>query len=138
MQSLKVAILWHMHQPTYWDTQIGKFRYPWAFLHGMRHYHMMARLAEVHPEMRMTVNLTPVLLEQLEHYAGNSIQDVLLEAVMKPAADLNGEELRRLLDHVFKLNTGTMVDPFPRYRELLGFLARPLREEKPPRPKRTE
>jgi len=122
MQTLKVAILWHMHQPSYWDSQLGKYRYPWAFLHGARHYHMMAHLAGLHPEMRLTFNLTPVLLDQLEHYAGERIQDVLLETVLKPAADLHEEEVRRFLEHVFKLNAATMIDPFPRYRELRSLL----------------
>src|SRR4026207_628318 len=88
VQTTQGALLWHMHQPSYWDSRLGKYRYPWAFLHGARHYHLMAHLADLHPDMRMTINLTPVLLDQLEHYSGEQIQDVLLETILKPAADL--------------------------------------------------
>jgi alpha-amylase/alpha-mannosidase (GH57 family) len=117
---VKVAILWHMHQPSYWDAQLGRYRYPWAFLHAVRHYHAMALLSKLHPRVRLTFNITPVLLEQLAHYARDPLADVLLEVLLKPADGLDEEETRRLLDHVFKLNHATMIDPFPRFRELRG------------------
>jgi alpha-amylase/alpha-mannosidase (GH57 family) len=133
MHSLNVAILWHLHQPSYWDTGLGKYRYPWAFLHAARHYHAMAYLARLHPEVRLTFNLTPVLLEQLDHYSREDAGDVLLDVLRKPANDLDEEEVRRLLDHVFKLNAATMIDPFPRYRELRGLLAGALAKSRSPR-----
>src|SRR5207247_2026300 len=83
-------------------------------------------LLQLRPEMRVSFNLTPVLLDQLQDYAEGQPGDVLLDVVLKPAADLREEELRRLLDHAFKLNVATMIDPFPRYRELRGLLAGPL------------
>jgi alpha-amylase/alpha-mannosidase (GH57 family) len=138
LQTLKVAILWHMHQPTYWDARLQKYRYPWAFLHAARHYFTMARLAELNPEMRMAFNITPVLMDQLDHYAGEKPQDVLLEVVLRPASELSEDELRRLLDHVFKLHAPTMIDPFPRYRELRGLLSGPLDQAKIRKVKRQE
>ncbi len=120
---MKVAFLWHMHQPSYWDAKLGRYRYPWAFLHGARHYFAMAHRASLHPAVRMTFNLTPVLMEQLDHYAAGGALDPLLETVVRPAEDLGEEDRRRLVDHVFQLNPATMIDPFPRYRELRGLLA---------------
>jgi hypothetical protein len=78
---MKVAILWHMHQPSYWEADLGKYRYPWAFLHAARHYHMMGLLAKEHPETAMTINITPVLMEQLDDYAKEAFKDQLLDVV---------------------------------------------------------
>lgn len=119
MSTLKVAILWHMHQPTYWDPRISKFRYPWVFLHNARHYHMMGRIARDHPETAMAFNFTPVLIEQMEHYIENGPKDDrLLEALLHPAADLDELQRELVLDHAFKLHLPTMVHPFPRYKQL--------------------
>jgi alpha-amylase/alpha-mannosidase (GH57 family) len=119
---MRVAILWHMHQPNYWDAALGTYRYPWAFLHAARHYHMMGVLAAEHPEAAITINITPVLMEQLSDYSREDFRDQLLEVIRKPAADLNTEEVGQLVDHVFKLNVRTMIDPYPRYRELKSIL----------------
>ncbi len=123
MSTLKVAILWHFHQPSYWDPQAEHYRYPWVFLHAARHYHAMAIIARDHPGVRMAFNFTPVLVEQMDHYtSGVPLRDRILGAVLKPAESLSEEELELVLDHVFKLNLRTMVFPFPRYRELHAIL----------------
>ncbi|MBI4604378.1 MAG: hypothetical protein HY721_20655 [Planctomycetes bacterium] len=119
---MKVAILWHMHQPSYWEADLGKYRYPWAYLHAARHYHMMGLVAREHPEVAMTINVTPVLMEQLDDYSKDDFKDELLDVVRKPAEALDSEDLPRLLDHVFKLHVPTMIAPFPRYRELKNLL----------------
>ena len=83
----------------------------------------MGMIAKDHPELRAAFNFTPVLVEQLDHYASNEpLQDRVLEVILKPAEDLSEVELGVVLDHVFKLNPRTMIDPFPRYRELFGLL----------------
>ncbi len=123
MSALKVAILWHLHQPSYWDPRVSKYRYPWVFLHTARHYHSMAAIAREYPEVQVTFNITPVLLEQIDHYvSGNPLNDRLLESFLKPAADVNEEELFLILDHVFQLHLPTMIHPFPRYKELYSLL----------------
>lgn len=119
---MRVAFLWHMHQPSYREADTGRYRYPWAFLHATRHYHMMGVLAKEHPEMAMTINVTPSLTEELRDYSGDEFKDKILDAVRKPADSLDGEEVRTLLDHAFKLNAATMIAPYPRYRELRNIL----------------
>jgi len=119
---MNVAILWHMHQPSYWEADLGRYRYPWTFLHAARHYHMMAVMAKEHPQVAMTFNITPVLAEQLEDYSRPSFKDKILDAIRKPADSLEGEDVRLLLDHAFKLNFLTMIAPFPRFRELKNIL----------------
>ena len=99
---MNVAFLWHMHQPSYWEADARRYRYPWAFLHAVRHYHMMGVMAKEHPEMAMTINVTPVLAEQLEDYGRNDFRDKILDVIRKPADGLDGEDVRLLLDHAFK------------------------------------
>ncbi|HVR73324.1 MAG TPA: glycoside hydrolase family 57 protein [Planctomycetota bacterium] len=115
---MRVAILWHMHQPSYWEADLGKYRYPWAFLHAARHYHMMGLLARENPEAAMTINITSVLMEQIDDYSRDDFKDRILDVVRKPASSLEEDDMELLLEHVFKLNVSTMITPFPRYREL--------------------
>lgn len=88
-------------------------------MHTARHYHMMAHIAKKHPETKMAFNFTPVLLEQMEHYIENGPKDDrLLQALLHPAADLDGTQRELVLEHAFKLHLPTMVYPFPRYKQL--------------------
>ena len=69
MAPVTLVLLWHMHQPEYRDYASGEFRQPWVYLHAMKDYSDMAWHLESHAGVRAVVNLTPVLLEQLEDYA---------------------------------------------------------------------
>jgi len=119
---MKIALLWHMHQPSYWEADSGRYRYPWTFLHAARHYHMMGLLAKENPQVSMTINVTPVLAEQLDDYSKPDFKDKLLDVIRKPADSLTGDDVPILLDHVFKLHVPTMIAPYPRYRELKNIL----------------
>ena len=66
---LDLVLLWHMHQPDYRDPASGEFLFPWVYLHAIKDYADMAAHLERHPRLRATVNLVPVLLDQLEDYA---------------------------------------------------------------------
>ena len=69
MSALNVAILWHMHQPDYRDPVSGRTLMPWTYLHAVKDYAEMLRTAAEVPGARMTFNLVPTMLEQLERYA---------------------------------------------------------------------
>jgi alpha-amylase/alpha-mannosidase (GH57 family) len=81
----------------------------------------------------VTLNVTPVLMEQLEDYSRPAWKDRILDVIRKPAGALDADERAILLDHVFKLHAPTMIAPFPRYRELKNVLdgtgAKKVREE---------
>jgi alpha-amylase/alpha-mannosidase (GH57 family) len=70
----------------------------------------------------MTINVTPVLMEQLDDYSKPTFNDRILDVVRAPADSLSASEIATLLDHVFKLHVPTMIHPFPRYRELKNIL----------------
>lgn len=120
MPRLGVAFLWHMHQPCYREPDGRVFRLPWARLHGLKDYADMPALAMSQPGIRLTFNLVPALLEQLEAYAEGSASDRHLELTRRPAGDLTEEEACFLLQEFFMASWENMIRPRPRYWELLN------------------
>jgi len=127
MAEVRLAFLWHMHQPLYRDPESGDFLLPWVRLHATRAYLDMAFLLERHPTIRCTVNFTPVLLEQLEATASGAAKDRFLDLSAKPAADLSPEERQAILRSFFMIDWETCIRPLPRYWELLQKRGRDLR-----------
>jgi alpha-amylase/alpha-mannosidase (GH57 family) len=115
-----------MHQPLYRDPATGTYVLPWVRLHGTRAYADMAWILERHPGIRVTVNLTPVFLDQLEDYVEGRARDALLEITARDAGDLTPEERRRLLHASFMVDWDRSVRPVPRYLELLEKRGRDL------------
>ncbi len=115
-----MAFLWHMHQPCYREPDNRVFRLPWTRLHGLKDYADMPVLAMSQPGVRLTFNLVPTLVEQLEAYADGTASDRHLELTRRPAGDLTEDEARFLLHEFFMANWDNMIRPNPRYWELLG------------------
>lgn len=120
MRPVSVCILWHMHQPYYPDDLSGECTLPWVRLHGVKDYFGMAALAERFPEVRLTFNLVPSLLEQIEGYLSGRLQDRFQQLTSVPAADLSEEERQELLASFFLVNRATMIEPHPRYAQLFS------------------
>ncbi len=120
MPPLKVAFLWHMHQPCYREPDNRVFRLPWVRLHALKDYYDMLSVVRQYPDIKLSFNLVPVLLEQLQDYVSGRCSDQHLEVSKKPAADLSNEEKVFVLRDFFMANWATMVEPHPRYRELLN------------------
>jgi len=133
MAPVRLALLWHMHQPLYREPETGEYLMPWVRLHATRAYYDMAWMLERHPGVRCTVNFTPVLLEQLEDYVGGVARDRLLDLTARPAADLTPEERQAVLRQFFMVNWETNIRPLPRYWELLHRRGRDLRSVELPR-----
>ncbi|HSN91543.1 MAG TPA: glycoside hydrolase family 57 protein, partial [Anaeromyxobacteraceae bacterium] len=127
MSRVRVAFLWHMHQPLYRDPERGEALMPWVRLHATRAYHDMAWMLERHPGVRCTVNFTPVLLEQLEEQAAGRAGDRFLDLTARPAGDLSAGERQALLRSFFMVDWEANVLPMPRYAELLAKRGRDLR-----------
>ncbi len=120
---LYFILLWHQHQPRYLkDPQTGEYLEPWVRLHGIKDYYDMASLVEKFPDLRVTINLTPVLLMQLEelitNYDRGKATDRYLRMTLKPAEQLTDEDKEFLLLSFFSANWANMIDIYPRYREL--------------------
>ncbi|MCS7214580.1 MAG: glycoside hydrolase family 57 protein [Thermodesulfovibrio sp.] len=116
--SLNLAILWHMHQPYYYDPLKNKFMLPWVRLHATKDYLDMLLILKKFPELKITFNLVPSLLKQLIEYE-KGVTDIFFEHSIIPAEELNDEQKAFILENFFLANWKTMIYPFPRYRQLL-------------------
>ena len=94
----RVAILWHMHQPFYEDLATREHIMPWVRLHALKDYYGMVALLREFPRVRMTFNLVPSLLVQLEAFAEDRARDRCLELSLKPAADLDEQDVSFVLE----------------------------------------
>src|SRR5512147_240848 len=124
---VRLAFLWHMHQPSYRDPRTGASLLPWVRLHAARAYSDMAFLLERHPAIRCTVNFTPVLLEQIDAAVSGQAADRFLEVSRKPPADLTLEERQSILHSFFMIDWEAAIQPIPRYWELLQKRGRDVR-----------
>ena len=115
----RVALLWHHHQPFYQDLVTGEHILPWVRLHALKDYYGMAALLREFPDVRLTFNLVPSLLVQLEAFADGRARDRHLEVGLKPAEQLTDEERTFLVANGFHAPRGRMIDAYPRYGELL-------------------
>src|SRR5262245_29632545 len=116
----RLAILWHMHQPFYQDLLTGEHLLPWVRLHALKDYYGMVALTREFPSVRMTFNLVPSLLVQLEAFAENRAKDRDLELTLKPAAALDDSDIDVILETFFHAQRQRMIDVYPRYAELLA------------------
>ena len=116
---LCVAILWHMHQPDYGNRQTGEVYLPWTRFHAAKDYYDMGALIEETLGLRVTINIVPSLIDQLEAYAAGTVRDTYSALTLKNAADLSEHDRSFLLRSFFQLPHQQMVLPFPRYAELL-------------------
>src|SRR5687768_15525840 len=113
----RVAILWHMHQPFYEDLATHDHILPWVRLHALKDYYGMVALLREFPSVRMTFNLVPSLLVQLEAFAAGRAHDRYLEIGLKPAADLTEPDIAFMLQNFFHAQRERMIDVHPRYAE---------------------
>lgn len=119
---LYLALLWHQHQPVYKNTahptQSGSYIHPWVRLHAIRDYYSMADLVAQHPGVHLTINLTPVLLWQLDDYIEGGATDQALELTLKAVEAMNRHEWEQVLSDFFDAHWHHQIFPFPRYKEL--------------------
>jgi len=119
MQPLHLAFLWHQHQPFYKDLVKDRYVLPWVRLHAIKDYiGMLLVLREFSSEMRCTINLVPSLIIQIQEYAQGKAEDESLRLTRKPAADLDEDEYRYVLEHFFAGHPDRLIRVFPDYNEL--------------------
>ena len=85
----RLALMWHMHQPSYEDPSTGRFVMPWVLLHAAKDYREMLELA-LEARARVTFNFVPVLWDQLERYGATDVGDAFVELLRKPPGELTG------------------------------------------------
>jgi alpha-amylase/alpha-mannosidase (GH57 family) len=126
-QPMSVVLCWHMHQPEYRDLRTGKVHLPWTYLHATKDYVDMAAHLEANPEARAVVNFVPILLEQIEDYAGQVkaylaghgvIKDPLLAELAEPALPGNDQARLRLMQDCLRANRERMITRFEPFARL--------------------
>ncbi|MBC7251455.1 MAG: glycoside hydrolase [Anaerolineae bacterium] len=117
-QPLYVMLMWHQHQPYYAPDESGVFTRPWVRVHATKDYYDMAAILKEYPKVRVTFNLTPVLIRQLDELAAGA-KDNYWVLAEKPAAELTDDEKRFILRRFFDANWDNIIGRFPRYKELL-------------------
>jgi len=115
---LKVAFIWHMHQPYYKEIKTERYLLPWVRLHALKDYYDMVAILDKYPEIFLNFNLVPSLIEQLQDYTSNSVYDRHLYLTEKRADALNTEERLEVIRDFFMGNHSTMIKPYPRYYQL--------------------
>ncbi len=138
---LHLAILWHQHQPRYFkDAKTGEYLEPWVRIHGIKDYYDMVAILEAYPGIKFTVNLTPVLLSQLDemiagydkyvagregHLSGSGGKpgfiagcDMWVRLTLTPPESLTYDEKALILRNFFRMPRETMLDQYPRFKEL--------------------
>jgi len=116
-EPIRLAMVWHMHQPSYRDAETGSVLLPWVRLHATKDYRDMADTLARHPRVHATFNVTPVLWEQLGAVAAGA-SDSYLDAARIPAESLTERDRRFLLERFFDVHHERMLRPHARYREL--------------------
>lgn len=121
---IRLALLWHMHQPYYLDPSSGESILPWVRLHALKDYWGMIATARAVPGMHLTVNLVPSLVEQVEAYALERTWDRHLVVGLADAATLAAADAEWFVREGFHAHAPTMIQPYPRYAELAAMRLR--------------
>lgn len=119
MKKVYLAFYWHMHQPYYYNPSTGASTMPWVRMHAMKGYLDLVSLLDDYPHISQTFNYVPSLLKQIEAYNTRGLRDIFLEHSAIPAADLSEEGKQFILWNFFMVNWDTMLNAYPRYKELL-------------------
>ncbi|HKY49128.1 MAG TPA: glucodextranase DOMON-like domain-containing protein [Acidimicrobiia bacterium] len=109
-------LVWHQHQPRYALLEDGTVSRPWVRVHATKDYYDMAALVAEYPNVKVTFNLTPILLLQLEELA-NGTKDIYWTMTEVPAEDLTAEQIEFVESRFFDVNP-LVIDQFPRFQEL--------------------
>lgn len=119
MKKLHLAFLWHQHQPMYKNPVNGIYELPWVRLHATKDYYDTAAILDEFPKIKSNFNLVPSLLFQLDEYAKGIARDKYLDLTLKLAEELTVDDKVFILHNFFMANWETMVNPYPRYLQLL-------------------
>jgi alpha-amylase/alpha-mannosidase (GH57 family) len=98
----RVALLWHMHQPFYQDLATGEHVLPWVRLHALKDYWGMVALLREFPAVKVTFNLVPSMLVQLESFAREEARDRHLDIGLKRADALTDDERAFCVDEFIR------------------------------------
>ncbi len=116
MRPLRIAILWHQHQP-YYKSETD-FILPWVRLHGIKDYYDLAELLHSFPRIKQTFNVVPAMISQIDEYTDGLADDTVRRLARIEAESLTDADKAAILERFFIANEENMIHPYPRYNEL--------------------
>jgi alpha-amylase/alpha-mannosidase (GH57 family) len=102
---LNLVIIWHQHQPSYQDPETLIYEQPWVFMHGTNSYPYMADVLNDYPDINVTINLTPSLLNQLADYNDSTAYDRRIELYKMDEASMSLENKSIVMQYFFDINS---------------------------------
>ena len=118
MATLKVAFVWHMHQPWYLWPGTREAALPYVRLHACSGYYDMPWLLRELGQTTVTFNLVPSLTEQIARYARGEVTDRLLELCRRPAAELGPDDQCGLLTYLGRGQPEGVLEASPQFARL--------------------
>lgn len=113
---LKIAFLWHNHQPYY--AMDGKFLLPWVRFHSIKDYRDLPMLFREYPNIKHNINIVPSLFLQIQQYIQHQKIDRVQELTLIDADNLNNDEKKEILFQFLVCNEEHLIKPYNRYYEL--------------------
>ena len=119
---LYVSIIWHYHQPWYYDADGKAFILPWTRMHTVGNYYKMAYILSKYPSVKATFTFSGSLVQQILDY-NQGIKDYrqILSEKIATGAPLSTDEKFSMLvmpGGFFDVNWDRVVNVVPRYTEL--------------------
>lgn len=88
---LNLAIVLHQHQPYYRNVATDFYELPWVRVHAIHEYVDSPGILAQYPDTKVTYNVVPSLIEQLEDYADpETLDDHTQYAVLEWPVDADG------------------------------------------------
>ncbi len=116
MKKLKLAFLWHQHQPYYRID--NEFVLPWVLFHGTKDYLDIPEVLYEFPFIKQTFNFAPSLSLQLDEYTNKKASDKIQRLTMINASNLSVLDKNEIILNFFSCNTKSMIFPNKRYKFL--------------------
>ncbi len=113
MIPLKIAFLWHNHQPNY--ELNGEFILPWVRFHCIKDYLNLPNLTLKYPNIKQTFNFVPSLIDQVEQLANGNIIDNIMRYTYPNPEDLNNKDKQYIINNFFTCNYDNLIKPFNEY-----------------------
>ncbi|MFN3478207.1 MAG: hypothetical protein ACK4ZM_02425, partial [bacterium] len=138
MEQIYLNILWHQHQPIYKDPIKDTYTAPWVRLHATKDYYDMVAILLNFPKIKLTINLTPSLLIQLQdyvekmkdyadekspHYLNDKYfpygkLDKALDLLFKPVNEWSREDKEYAKKRFFDAHYESQIAKYPAYKKL--------------------
>ena len=99
MIPLKIAFLWHNHQPNY--ELNGEFILPWVRFHCIKDYLNLPNLTLKYPNIKQTFNFVPSLIDQVEQLANGNIIDNIMRYTYPNPEDLNNKDKQYIINNFY-------------------------------------